>query len=57
MHYRGVGLNFFGYTPKLAQFADTVSRDADDLAFWAAVPDSVIENSKDRLLRTFKSCK
>lgn len=53
---RGVGLNFFGYTPKLAQFADTVSRDVGDLAFWAAVPDSVIENSKDRLMRTFRSC-
>ena len=52
-----MGLNFFGYTPKLARFADTVSRDLGDLSFWAAVPPSVVENCKDRLLRTFRSCK
>lgn len=57
MTIRGVGLNFFGYTPKLAQFADTVSRDVGDLSFWTAIPPSVIVNCKDRLLRTFKSCK
>lgn len=52
-----MGLNFFGYTPKLADFAARVSRDVGDLSFWSSVHPSVIENSKDRLLRTFRSCK
>jgi len=52
-----MGLNFYGYTPKLADFAASVSRDVGDLSFWSSVHPSVIENSKDRLLRTFRSCK
>lgn len=56
IYCRGVSLNFFGYTPRLAQFAATVSRDVGDLSFWSAVPPSVIDNCKDRLLRTFRSC-
>lgn len=53
---RGVGLNFFGYTPKLSDFAARVSQDIGDLSFWSSIHPSVIENSKDRLLRTFRSC-
>lgn len=50
-------MNFFGYTPKLPDFAARVSEDIGSLAFLASIHPSVIENCKDRLLRTFRSCK
>lgn len=55
--HRGVGLSFYGYSPKLAEFAAKVSRDVGELSFWSAVPASVVEMCKDRLLRTYRSCK
>jgi hypothetical protein len=54
---RGVGLSFYGYSPKLVDFAAEVSRDVGDPSFWASISPSVVDMCKDRLLRTLRSCK
>ena len=55
--HRGVGLSFFGYSPKLPDFAAEVSRDAGSLSFWSSIDPSVVVMCKDRLLRAYRSCK
>jgi hypothetical protein len=52
-----VGLSFYGYSPKLVDFAAEVSRDVGDPSFWASISPSVVDMCKDRLLRTLRSCK
>jgi hypothetical protein len=55
--YSGIGLSFFGYSPKLPDFAAEVSRDVGNLSFWMSVDPSVVVMCKDRLLRAYRSCK
>ena len=55
--YRGIGLHFYGYSPKLPQLAADVSKDIGDVAYWNNIDPTVIHISKDRMLRSLKSCK
>ena len=57
MYYRGVGLSFYGFSPRLVDFADTVLHLVHDRGFWTSVEPAVLDMYKDRLLRTYRSCK
>lgn len=47
----------YGYSPKLPLLLDEVTRDWGDRSFWESVPQNLLENCQERLVRSLKSCK